>query len=446
MSEYISVDIQTITYKYEASITQPLPQVQGFKALAWGPLRRISAVIVTHRDVSVEDIGVLGQVKQLVYDELYPLVDGIVVLHTCNRFEVYIDAAPKSTEEAAAKLSAILEATPAAGKWKLLRGVDAIRHLYRVACGLESVMLGENEVLGQVREAWLWAKRNSYTSRLLDMVFHGAIVAGRRARRETGISRGPVGYPEAAITLASRVLGGLRGKRVLVVGAGSAGKSFVESLCSRHGVGEVVVANRTPEKALELASHASKQCPGTVFRARGLEPIQELFDAAFIAVSGAPRLDWVAEAARIVVDISTPPVVERVPGKVFVIEDVSRVVDESLSERRREVPRVEEIIEEEIERLERLVLEKRAEQAISLIMRTAMDIAVREAWEARTAIKNRGFDGVLDRAFKSYAKKILHPLLVSLRELAVKGHHDAISIIESNYRGLSQRSRATDSS
>ena len=403
--------------------------------MAQGPARelgKIAAYIVTHREISVADIGSLAPIVPRIYDELYPVVDGLVVLYTCNRLEVYLDSDPESLSEAVARLEKLLAGTPAAGKARVLRGVEAVRHLYRVACGLESVMLGENEVLGQVRDAWLEAKENNYTTRLLDMVFHGAIVAGRRARRETGISRGAIGYPEAAVELASRKLGSLDEARILVVGAGQAARAMASSLCSKYSPRELVIANRSREKAALLASTLTG-C-GAALRAVGLDEASGLrgFDAVFIAVSGSPGLDWATSSGRIVVDISNPPVVSG--ENVYTMDDVAQLVEKNLEARMREVPRVEEIIEAEIARLLRYIAEKRAEEVISLIMKTARNIARREAEEARRVLAREPVDGVLERAFWSYSKKLLHPLLVGLREMAARGHLEALELIEQYYR------------
>ena len=408
----------------------------GFSAMPSNGLdfSRITAITITHRTASLDAIGRLEGLVSVLYSRLYPFVDGVVVLHTCNRFEAYIDADPaelgRVLEEAKSILGEYWE------KALVLRGVDAVRHLYRVACGLDSVMLGENEILGQVRKAWMYARENAYTSRLLDMIFHGAIVAGRKARRETGISRGAIGYPEAAVEIASRRQR-LERARILVIGAGKAGRIIVETLCSKYKPRELIIANRSLGKAVRLAGDAENRygCKALAIGLDGLKEVESI-DVVFIAVSGSPKIRGLEEKSKLIVDISTPPVVGKTE-KTILIDEVSSLVRENIEKRRKEIPRVEEIIESEIARLVRLVREKRAETTISTIMRAARRLAIQEALETRKALRGLSeVDGVMDRAFWSYAKKLLHPLLVSLRQLALDGDEKVLRILEEKYGRL----------
>ncbi len=120
----------------------------------------------------------------------------------------------------------------------------AVAHLFGVAAGLDSMLIGESEILGQVREAWQVAEREGAIGQLLSRTFRQAVEVGKRARTETSISRHGVSIPSAAVTLAGERLGSLEGRRVLVVGAGGVGEGMAIAL-SGAGVGEIVVANRT---------------------------------------------------------------------------------------------------------------------------------------------------------------------------------------------------------
>lgn len=389
---------------------------------------RVSAYILTHKDIDINTIGMLREHVEEVYQSIYPLVEGVVVLSTCNRFEVYMDADDISNPLNV--LSRLLGPIYAHGR--LLKGVNAIYHLFKVAAGLDSAILGENEVLGQVNNAWQYAKANAYSSRLLDVVFHGAIVAGRRARRETAISKGVIGYPEAAVRLAEAKLGSLDGLNILIIGAGDAAKRIAERICYKYNPSMLTIANRDKFRAEKLISLLRcKRCT-----AIGLDQLSTLdsVDVVFIAVYGNPRLDDIIDKAKIVIDISTPPVLAPKEGKVFTFNDVDALVKTSITTRASEIPKVEKIIAEEIERLKRIIAERKADVAVSAIMRFARRVMSEEIEETIRALRsNKPVDKVLELAFWSYTKKLLRPLILTLRRMAIKGYDEFIETIYNNY-------------
>ncbi|MEB3756184.1 MAG: hypothetical protein GSR79_04930, partial [Desulfurococcales archaeon] len=151
-------------------------------------LENLVLLSVDHKNSSLNQIGLLSRLVSNTYQKFYQLASGVVVLSTCNRFEVYLDR-PVSRKET---VEAFIQLT---GQTPLIRtGIDTIRHLFKVASGIESKIIGENEILGQVREAWKYARENSYSTELLDLVFMYALKTGRRVREETGISEGAVSY------------------------------------------------------------------------------------------------------------------------------------------------------------------------------------------------------------------------------------------------------------
>ena len=128
----------------------------------------------------------------------------------------------------------------------------AVAHLFEVASGLDSAVIGESEILGQVRQAWEIAQSEGGARTSLNLLFRHALSVGKRARTETGIGRGTASVSHAAVEMAVDLLGGLEGKRVLVIGAGTMGEGVAVAL-HRAGAGEILVANRTAERGSELA-------------------------------------------------------------------------------------------------------------------------------------------------------------------------------------------------
>jgi glutamyl-tRNA reductase len=182
--------------------------------------------------------------------------DEAVVLATCNRTEVYLASnEPATAASRARRALARLAWLPEAELARILSVAQddvAVRRLLRIASGLDSLVTGESQILGQVRAAHEGALRVGSTGPVLNRLFGLAVRAGKRVRSETGIGERPASVVAAAVTLAARVLGGLDGVRVILIGAGKMGELAAANLRAR-GVGQIVVANRTLERARAVA-------------------------------------------------------------------------------------------------------------------------------------------------------------------------------------------------
>src|SRR5712691_6383042 len=180
----------------------------------------------------------------------------VAVLSTCNRTEVYARCTRfhPAVEEGRNFLTDLSAIDPDELTDHLYTYHDdaAVAHVFGVAAGVDSMIVGESEILGQVREAWLVAEREGTSGPMLSRVFRQAVGVGKRSRTSTGISRHAASIPSAAVAVAGEQLGGLEGRRVLVLGAGEVGQGLAVALAG-GGVSEVVVANRTPARAAELA-------------------------------------------------------------------------------------------------------------------------------------------------------------------------------------------------
>jgi glutamyl-tRNA reductase len=229
--------------------------------------------------------------------------------------------------------------------------------LGRVAAGLESMILGEPEILGQVAEAYSVALRQGAAGSVLSALFRAAIHAGKRARAETGISRNAATISSVAVKMAEEVVGPLAERQVLVVGAGQMAESAVEALRNR-GASQITVVNRTRTRAVQLAKRWGA-------RALTFEQLGEALAAADIALTstGAPHFVITAELAQaalaarparplVLIDIAVPrdvdPEVRRLPNTHYYdIDDIQAHLNGALAERQQEVPRVEAIVAEE---------------------------------------------------------------------------------------------------
>lgn len=409
-------------------------------------IANILAITINHKNASLDDIGALEPRVEEAYQRLYPYVDEIVILATCNRFEIY--AYTSNPDELLTHARSFLGHLW--DKALVLHGMDAVRHLFRVAAGLESMIVGETEILSQVRKAYDYARDNAYAGRLLGLLFSRAIHVGKRVRSETRISVGNVGFPGAAVRLAERIFNSLDDKMVVVVGAGEAGKIVATLIRERYKNARIVIVNRTVERALELA----KLVGGEGYGLEMLPTLLEKADVVFIAVTTREPVLQARHVERarsrlVVIDISVPSAVDENAKKkirYYGLEDVKRVVNEIVAKRLAEVPKAERIVEEELQVFRRLWARRAADEAIREVMRYAEKVVEEEIAEALSRLHGMGFDGaatgVIEAMARSLAKKLLRPLIVYMHETAQVGEYDVIAdVSEAFRRELSKRLR-----
>ncbi len=287
-----------------------------------------------------------------------------VLLSTCNRTELYLHPADEEAIGAGSRLLARRAGSlpePAERFIYRHRGDDAVRHLFRVAAGIDSMILGEAEIQGQVQEAYEWAAEAPaeppLAGAILTRLFERALSVGGRVRHETRLGEGAASVASVAVDLAAKVFGNLRDRQVMVLGAGTNAELVVEAL-SREGVRGTVVANRTYDRARELAERLS----GTPVRFEEMAgPLGE--SDIVVASTAAPHPLLTLEGLRaafpegprrpfLVIDIAIPRDVEPAVGdepNVFLynVDDLRQIVDENLERRRAAVPGAEEIIRAE---------------------------------------------------------------------------------------------------
>lgn len=201
-----------------------------------------------------EQLAISPEQTPAVLRQLGPDVGEVAVISTCNRTEFYATNPERSAPLLNAFCHELSHAEPGSldGTFYLREGRAAVEHLMEVACGLDSMILGEPQILGQVRDAWKFAREAGTMGSVLDAMFRAALNVGKEARSTTAISRGAVSVSHAAVEFARERLGGLAGKSILVVGAGDTGALVARNLRS-HGAGQILIANRGFERSEELA-------------------------------------------------------------------------------------------------------------------------------------------------------------------------------------------------
>jgi glutamyl-tRNA reductase len=329
---------------------------------------RLLAVGLSHRTAPVDVRERVDFARQGLGSALAALAgEGIgseaVVLATCNRAEVYLVADSESAEESMARfISAYHEVEHAsiAGHLYRHKGADVARHLFRVAAGLDSLVVGEPQILGQVKAAYSVAHEGRFTGAVTNRLFHAAFSAGKRVRSETGLAEGAVSVSYAAIGLAQKILGDLEDLHVLILGAGEMAKLTGLHLQAQH-VKTVTIVSRTLQAAEDLA----RQLGGCALPWNDLEPALAAADIVVTATGASePVLSrrLVEQAVRrrrnrplFLIDIAVPRDVEPSVGDIeqvflYNIDDLQSIVRENLTRRSAELAHAEAIVEEEVTR------------------------------------------------------------------------------------------------
>jgi glutamyl-tRNA reductase len=356
------------------------------------------------------------------------------VLSTCNRTEAYLAAPDEEVaeERVYAELAALsgLSESELAPALYMLTDQAAALHLFRVAAGLDSMVPGEAQILGQVREAYGGAREAATAGPILHRLFRQALRVGKRVRTETAIGENPASVSSAAAELAERVFDELGGKRILLIGAGKTADLTAANLISR-GVGEIVVANRSQERAEALARRFNG-------RAVGLERVEEELEHADVVVASTSSQGYVVsatQAARALrkrrgrpvffIDIAVPrdldPAINELEGcYLYDIDDLDRVVAESVAGRREEAVRAEAIVSIEADDFRAWQLSLDVVPAIASLRARAE--AIRRAELERAAGRLGSLSPSQRRAVESLTAqivaKLLHQPTVRMKEAA----------------------------
>ena len=359
-----------------------------------------------------------------------------VCLSTCNRTELYL----VGIEEAEAPLGSDLD-----GIVYRLSDEAAALHLFRVAAGLDSMVPGEAEILGQVRAAF----EAGATGPILDRLFRQALHVGKKARTETAIAESPASVSSAAAALAQQVFGDLDGRRVLVVGAGKAAELAARSLASRRAT-IACVASRSLDRAQELAARFGA-------RAADLGQVDGELAAADIVVSCTSGRDFVLTRAQVdarrrgplfLIDIAVPrdldPAINELDGcYLYDIDDLEAVVEETLAGRRREAARAETLATEEAGRFREWLASRDVVPAIASLRAHAEEIRLRELEraEGRLGRLSEHDRRTVDSITAQIVNKLLHLPTVRMKEAAATTDGAAYASALEHLFGLEGESR-----
>jgi glutamyl-tRNA reductase len=364
-------------------------------------------------------------------------------ISTCNRTELYLVVSDpvQAESEALGVLTrkADIRPTELLGHLYSLRGVDASRHLLRVTAGLDSMIVGEAEIQGQVKRAYELALVEGATGPILNRLFRGALAAGGRARNETAIGERGVSIPSVAVEVAQRALGDLSERKVLMIGAGATAELVARALVAR-GVDTVFVANRHHDRALGLA----ERFDGEAIRFETL-PEQLVEVDVVVSTTNSPHhiierdgLEQVMaerEARPLVlIDIAVPrdiePACREVAAvSVYDIDDIQQIVERNAGVREAEATRAERIIEDELDRFQRWVASLEVVPTISALRERGDEVVRRvlaeneNRWESLSDADRAR----MELMAKAIASRILHEPTRRIRRAA--GTDDAYQYV-----------------
>jgi len=398
----------------------------------------IVLVGVNHKTAPIEVRELLAFSDQSCSEGLRALVDGEIVregliVSTCNRVEVITATTKDRLQEGVERIADFLSQSRSLPRESfaghLYQHLDdqAVRHLFRVASSLDSMVVGEPQVLGQVRRAYSLALEEGTAGRVLNRLVHHALHVAKRVRAETGIAASAVSISYMAVELGKKIFSSLEGCTVLVIGAGEMAELSLRHLVNA-GVSHVMVTNRTKETALRLAEEFNGE-------AVDFDRLPEYLASADIVICSTGAADYVLTAAMartaldrrrnrpaFFIDISVPrnidPAIGELPNLfVFDIDDLESVISSNIREREREAQRAELIVDSEVMQFQQALRALDIGPTLGALRQKLQDIARAEMDRQRNRLGalSPEQESAIEAMLLSTVNKISHPVLSHMR-------------------------------
>jgi glutamyl-tRNA reductase len=397
-------------------------------------MSEIASMLVTHRTASIDEIerawhGDVETILKWVMSQ--DRVEECAVLKTCNRVEVYV-VAPRGEK---VLFDLAKKARVSSRIIDFHDHDESLLHLLRLASGLESMIIGEDQILGQMKELTQIAMKAGTTGWMLETAFKKAIQVGKRVRKETRINERSVSVGSAAVDLAEEILGDLKGKSVLVIGAGETGELISRALLSRE-IGSLAVTNRTLSSAVCLAESLGGEAVPFDDMPRRLHIADVVISATsaphYILLKSDIEMAMADRSNKLlIIDIANPRDVDQAAAEVSGVElhnidSLKNISRENMMQRMAEATRVEEIITEELQLLRAKYKRKEAEELLARLYSQAELIKDQEVRKAMNKLSARHTLGEIEQQVlcdmsRSIVNKILSEPTKSLKSAAERG-------------------------
>ena len=418
---------------------------------------------INHQTASIQvrenlDLGASDLVNTFQNANGSLAVDEIVILSTCNRYELYLVASspdsrplPELFSRATGMPLSLLQQHT-----YHLQDSAAARHLHQVACGLDSLVLGEPQILGQVADAYRKATESGSAGMELVAVFQSALRAGKRARSETRISRHAMSVSAVAVQLATQICGNINDSQVLLVGAGEMAQLALKALLAR-GVRNIAIANRTTERAANLVQYLDAPIHSLDRLPELLSKSDVVFTAARTTVPLIPA-SMVEQALRVapnkplvLVDIALPrniePAAANLEGvSLYNLDNLRHEMDLGYQDRLAQVPAVRAIIDQEIEEWDRWRRRAEVRPTIRALRKQAEAIRNLETERALRSLPDLDDSSRrrLDAMTRALVNKLLHEPTLRLRQEAEQGQAAAYADAVRYLFDLPEEEQTTD--
>ncbi len=411
----------------------------------------MSVVVVglNHRTVPLDVLERMtvndARLPKALYDlRTRPNLSEAVVLSTCNRTEIYAvaDRYHGAIDDIRTFLTDLsgLDIESFSDHVYAYHDDFAVSHLFKVASGLDSAVLGESEILGQVRGAFERANEEGAAGSELSRLFSSALGVGRRVRVETGIARGTTSVSQAAVAMAVDRLGSLDDRRILVLGAGEIGAGMAVALAGTAGLAEVLVANRTRTRAVALAARTGGRVVDFGELGEALTTVDVMLTSTGATETIIDRDDIEAVMAHrdqrplLIVDVAVPrdvePAVADLPDVTLLdMDDLRTFAELGIAERRREIASVQDIVDDEVNRFFEALAAREVAPIVAGLRERAESIraAEFERYTARLADLTPRERAAVEGLTKGILNKLLHEPTVRLKDAAGSAKADRLA-------------------
>ena len=406
----------------------------------------IVSIHVTH--VSAGGTVGLNNVVPLLEKTVPDFIKGIngvqeyVIVRTCNRFELYTACTDNSQIRPALR-EFMQRAVPSSDISYLLEDKESIKHLFRVVCGLESLIVGEDQIQHQVRECYNKAREEGHVNGILSRLFDKAIIVGKRVRSETALNKGAVSVGSAAVELAESKLGDLEGKGVTILGAGDMASVIAKNLAGKN-LGTIIVSNRTFSRATELA----QELGGVAISMDMVGDALVASDVVLVATSAPhtvlhrPAVE-AAMASRpdrkmLIIDVSIPHNVDEDVAEIPNVDldnmdSLEYIAKHNAEMRTKEINSAEKIVLQELEKLD---VERKEAAANDIIRRLGIKFSDIRHKELEFALARDGasdHEELLDDLSRAIVNKITADLYINLRKASREGDISSCEAVENMF-------------